>query len=349
MSSLIPAVALIFFAMFTIVMTGFAQAELQCLEQTKLKYATGKSIDAAIDQMLHNTDRSLMMDAQDLTAVTVNPNIALETFVDVFLANYDIPLNEQNRAMIRTRYMPVFAVIVNDGYYIASLQQVDTGGPGSREEGRGAGYDLAFSIKYPFTYVSGTAANPIVYNLTLSQIYVHQFRPGHTIPTRIFKPQALLDELGGNQGTQRRINRIIIDHMGNEIARINADAGVPWEFFIPDDMNTVMSVNPIQSTTVFALLQNVNLTTKQSLSIVSLSGARITEARSVVAYQRAGVMFYCFHDLAPMRDTSFGEDRQIVVLATFPNVFLAAAAGYHPDIRYLLGDPGYDIPGTFRR
>jgi hypothetical protein len=335
LGALIPAVGLIFLAMFMFVMVGYSQAVTLDLEQFKLQYAVRKSTDAAIDQLLYRADRSLMMDVHDLGAIQVNPQIALDTYVDVFLANYRLPINAQNQALVKTRFMPIFAVITNDGYYLATMQQV------SSNVGSPPTFDLAFSYKYPFTYERGGG---LFYNLTLSQQYVWELNTNTGSMRRIRTPDSLMEHFHSSrpvaqQRKQTAINLIVLNHMANEIARLSSELGTQYQFYIPADLNSVATINTIQGTSVLAIMQNVNLTTTRPLSTISLGGARIMVARMVVGYMRNGRPMYAFHDSAPPG---------ITIQASFTDPHSAAAAGYHPDLEWLIfREPGHLLPGQY--
>ena len=339
LTSLIPLIFLIFLAACIVTIIGQVQHETLEVQQIRLQYATNKATDAALWEMVNNAEFSLDMDVHDLSAIQINPRIALDTFVDVFLVNYGMPLTDSNRVLIRTRFMPIFVVVANDGYYIATLQQVDTGSNTTD----GAGFDLSFSMKFPFSVtVEPSTTNGLTqrttFGLELSQRHVWRFDHATGGFMRRLNDPLVRSAIGNNQEVQLTINNIILSHIANEIQLINSRQNTLNQFFIPNDLNVVTTVNPIQGVSVIALMQNVNLSTRIPISTLSVGGARVVQARVLIGYIRNGQRLYSWADVSPP-----GVD----AIAMFSTPFEAAYAGFFADTEYIFNTPGRPPTGQF--
>lgn len=271
----------------------------------QLQHILNYSTDAATFIMLTNADRSLNMDVNDLENISVNPEIALNTFTNVFLINHNMITNEVNRYLVRTRFIPVFAVVVNDGFYLSTFQQSNIN----------MGRDSLFDLKYSFTKYMDTGH---VVNLTISQKYMWKYTYSENSLVLKEFDSSISEYFGGSQGIQREINNILISHISS---KLNSEFG----FFVPNDLNTVLSMNPIQGVSVIALVQNVNLNSLNPIHGISVGGTRIITARLVVGYYRDGIPFYAYSDLHD--STKDGE-----IVAMFTSFTEAALAGFNYDL-----------------
>jgi hypothetical protein len=123
------------------------------IEELKLSYAIDYASDAGAMAML-NTG-SLDMDYTEQKAFTVNPQLALDAFLDVLSFNYDMHPTDENKAILKD-YIPVAAVAAYDGYYLATHQLVTNGGGNYPETAANdVDWDLTFGMKMPYSYSYG--------------------------------------------------------------------------------------------------------------------------------------------------------------------------------------------------
>lgn len=126
---------------------GYMKDRNNYIANLKLHYATNNSIDAATAAMLETED--LDMDYDTDKEFKVNPQTALNEFVDVTLMNYGIRPNQQAREDFKLNNLPLFCVVDYDGYYIGM-------------PGKAGVFDYETTLETPFNYTWFIAdENPI--------------------------------------------------------------------------------------------------------------------------------------------------------------------------------------------
>ena len=282
------------------------------LQQLIMSYAIDYSSDAAMQEALRADD--LEMDYTEDGYIIIDPEAALDTFVDMFCFNYGIGINSEARKHVLQNFIPVACVACYDGYYIAGYKPVKNDYNYPENSLSNSAWDVAFGPKLPYTYVNGG----ISYALNMSMDYAYAI-DGMNITKHVGLPPGLLNEDAGIA----RINQILTDEIAyavNSANEINAN----WKhsFFIPSQLSTLNGVNPITGPSLIVLVQNVDLAAARPISGFSISGSRVAKARMVVGYRRNGIKYYCYADRAP---TSNIED-------LFMDVREAAKAGYYFDL-----------------
>ncbi len=297
----------------------YVQKEKNEIEQLKLSYAIDYASDAGAMAMLETT--RLDMDyTNGKSTFTVDPQLALNAFLEVFCFNYDMMPTDRNKQLIKD-FIPVAAVATSDGYYLATHQLVRNGGgnypdnPG-REVNDGD-WDLIFGMKLPYLYEGPDATYAL--NMGLKDSL-------RMTADSLTKPKGLppgLTELRA----RTLMNNLVSADMANSINEINEE-NVNWRnsFYIPSQLTTTTGVNPIEGPSFLVLVQGVNLTTSRPISGFSLSGTKIEEARMIAGYVRDGIHYYAYADKVP--EGSVVDD----LFTTFKE---AAAAGYYIDLKYM--------------
>lgn len=306
----------------------YIKKEREEIEQLKLSYAVDYASDAAAMAMLKTG--SLEMDYSKSKSVTVDPQLALDTFLEVFCFNYNLQPTKDNMALIKD-YIPAAVVAGYDGYYLASQQLVKNGGGNYPETDLYNGeWDVVFGMKIPYIY----NYNSVKYALNMGL--------DSTIAlsgTNMTRLQGLPPTSAGTMSqTDARalINDIVSNKMANTINQVNVD-NPNWKnsFFIPSRLTNLKGVNPIEGPSFIILVQGVTLTTSRPISGFSVAGSRIDAARMVVGYTaKNGMKYYAYADHAP---PSVEEDpvNGVKVEALFANLREAASAGYYFDPNYI--------------
>lgn len=288
---LLIAVYMIALIKFTVSYTVNAEEEL---EQIHLAYAIDYASDAAIAELLGTEDLGSEYNKQGF--LIANLEDALNTFVDVFLFNYDTMVNDANREYVELNFMPTFTVALYDGYYIAEHV---------RDEG------LKFSPKLPYTYEKDGST----YALNMGNRDALKL-DGVNL-SRTATPTNSLEE----------ITSIITNHMATVIDTENV-ANYDWinSFYIPSKLTDLTSVDPIEGPSVLTLVQGVNLNSIREVDAMSVAASRIVMDAKVVGYVRDGVNYYAYARKIP---------ETIDVVETFRSAKEAALKGYAMDIKYM--------------
>lgn len=300
-TSVILIIPIYFVCMLFLLSMLVVKQESESLEKLRLTKAINYSTDAATAEMLGAGH--LGMDYVDKNKMTVDPQEALDTFVQVFALNYDLSLGQENLEMIKNSYMPIFVVAAYDGYYVFENRRVNREGD----------FNLVSTPKLPYRY---KAPDGTLYALNMGLENSIKFDGGSLskVPMPISEAEAM-----------RVINSRISDDMLYRLDQSYAQ-GFESTFYIPHSMTTISHTNAISGPSVLAFINNLNLTTRNKLSEFSIGGAQVEQARMVAAYRRNGENYYAYADLLPE-----GVD----IVEMFTNVMDAAKAGFHHDSFYM--------------
>ena len=96
--------------------TQFFKLENQALEDWRLKQVVNNCTDSAIEELLEASD--LGMDYADWGRFNADPDLALDDYLTTFLLNYNMPITESNKEVVKTNFIKAFCVAGYDGYYI---------------------------------------------------------------------------------------------------------------------------------------------------------------------------------------------------------------------------------------
>lgn len=289
--------------------------DIQEFEQLRLSYAVDYASDAAMWELLNSKD--LSMDYSDFNNISADPNLALNTFVDVFSANYGMNFDKNNQAHIKMNFIPAFVVAMYDGFYIATLTLVsnDLNYPENRITN--GDWDMKFSPKIPYTYKNGNTT----YALNMNGESALKFkRPNLT------KIEGLPPGIRTKKENLSEISRIISAYISSTINTIN-ETNTKWAntFYIPSSLTTYSGVNSIEGPSIIALVQNVDLATTKPISSFSVAGSKLEKSRMVAGYTRNMKKYYCYVDKLPSHITAEN---------LYPNEKEAAKAGYYCDLKY---------------
>lgn len=323
---IINMIVIIYFAALILGFLIYTQKENNEIEQLKLSYAIDYSADAGTMQLL-NTGR-LDMDYSDYQAFSTNPQLALDTFVDVFCFNYDMPPTRYNRAMVQG-YIPVAVVAGFDGYYVASHRFVEFSNPNAQPGERmafGKDQQLVFELKKPYRYQTTAARYALNMGLDYSMRLTESgFERYEGLPP---------DESGSTMSkryAKKWINDLVANEMAAAINRANTE-NYNWKnrFYLPSQLTNQTGVNAIEGPSFIVLVQGVNLTTSKPIDGFSVSGTKIDQTRMLIGYERNGTKYYAFADRVPD-----GAETPEVVFSTMKE---AALAKYHYDWFYMAPD-----------
>ena len=295
-TSMFTLIAAYFLCIVLIASLQMVNSQMEDLEQLKLHNAIDRCTDAATNELLTAAD--LNMDYSDTGRLSVDPAEAVRTFVDVFLINYDLPLGDDNREMVRTQYIPILTVATYDGYYIFEPRKKTSDGS----------YDLVSTPKLPYIYKD--AASTYALNFSLDKCL--KLSDGKL--TKVQMP--ISDENALN---------IINTRIGEDMMyRIDAsyEGGFTRTMYFPTQLTKVSVENPIKGPTVIAFIDNLDINTSKRLSAFSVGGTEISAPQFLTGYSRGGALYYCWSELFPSAYTP---------LDTFTTMEDAAKAGYHYD------------------
>lgn len=305
-------------------------------EELRLQYAVDYAVEAAFASALEGGN--LEISYQDLQNVKINPSNVLDVFKSVLALSYDMSLSEENLEQMDL-YISSAVLAVADGYYIATLQEVDTGRLSPQ---RGGEYQLRWGLKKPYAipYTGVTMTRDgqipdkyISFNLSTDQ-WILARQNGNDLELRRGENFTELSLLYGIAPSREeiiaRINQMIMDDINYHIRERNAfySRHHSRDFvYLPAQVNAE-GVNPIQKPSLFITLSNVDFAGTQKLNIRSVGGYTLAKKKRVLAFVKDGVKYYCYESQLP-------ESELHLVERFFNSIDEAALAGYRPHVDYL--------------
>lgn len=313
---------LLIIPLFFILIVYFAgsaimKADFQEFEEYRLQKTNNYATDAAVAEMLY-TD-NLDQDYSDMSKVSLNPNVARDTYLNVLALTYDIPTTAASLDSLSAQYLDLMVICVYDGYYIVSNDGT------LHEDIDKLEYTAIPTIKYPYVYSDPTKDG--LYSLNLGGEKALYLSPKglDEVPSPISKSKTLSII---NQTINKEINNRLMSKVQNGLIKpIN----------IPVTATTVGSVNNnIENVSVLAFLNGVNFTTPTELSAFSIGGTKIDATRMVACYRRNGKKYYCYTDLIPSTIAKPGAIRQWADHVV-TSIEEAASLGYYCDYEMMSG------------
>lgn len=291
-TSLFTLIPIYFLCICLILLITISRADVKDLEQLRLQKVIDRCTDASTSEMLEVAD--LDMDYADEGRLAIDPSQAVNTFVDIFLLNYGLPLGKENRELVKIQYLPIMLVATYDGYYIYETVK---------------GGEFVATPKYPYTYVSDTGT----YALNFSMNKCLRLREG--ILSKTDMPITTNEAL-------TRINTQISEELMYRLDK-NFVGGFNRTVYFPAELTKVTSANAIKGPTVLAFVDGVDINSSSPLSCFSLGGTEVESPSFIVGYKRDGVKYYSWAEVAPAG---------AVILDTFNTMQEAAEDGYTYDV-----------------
>lgn len=317
--------------------------------ETRLAMVVDYATEAAFIASISGSDLGITY--QDLQSVRINPKNALTTFKSVIALSYDMAISEENLRFLDD-YISAAVVALSDGYYIATLEEIDT----KRSLTEGSEYGLMWGLKKPYSISYGPNKS-VAYNLGTEDWILAQEETDGTLTLKYgetFDALALnygipgydvMDnsDLDGNGIPDRkdklrqeiitRINTIIAEDINHNIKERNEKyKKMESKHFVYLPSTTTSSgINVITKPSILFALSNVDFAGYHKLEAMSVGGYTVTEKRRVLAYKDDidgdGISepYYCY-------ETQLPEEKLHLVEAFYNSVEAAAMAGYRPDV-----------------
>lgn len=273
----------------------------QDLQERRLDIVVNYAVDAAVDEIVDNST-DLGMDYVDQEKVVVEPDIALDTFCTLFLKSYGMSLSDENYSLVKTEYLPVFAVCAYDGYYIGQPTKINDGGA----------MDAIFSVKQPYMYKDGKKMYALNLGLRDAKLFDE-----HSI-SKVKAPITDLEQ-------KIIINNNVSDALMETVYK-QKEGSMFSTIYIPTGMSDITRTNPIDRITVFTYLTNIDVGFGNAIETFGVGGARITKADNVGCYIKNGMKMYTFVENIPA-----GTD----IIEMFETPIQAAEHGYYVDPEFV--------------
>lgn len=309
---------LLMISAFLIGFMKYDEKEVEEFEKLRLSIAVDYAVDAAVEAVLDTGE--LGMDYGEEGKTTIDPKRALDTFTRVFLMNYNLSLSKENIAHVQNDFLPVFLVVTFDGYYMAQPRLVKSAADYPENSAVNQDWELTFGPKMPYKYVVGSSS----YALNFGDYVIRM--DGNTMTKQYTYPSGITNRAD----LYREISKIISTDVSYAVDKFN-ESNPNWSHtvYIPEGFTNITGVNPVRGPSVIAFVQGVDLATTKPIASFSIGGGKIQSRRTVSAYQRNGINYYCYSDqfvnITPQPD----------LIEVFATPKEAAEAGYAADVKYL--------------
>lgn len=304
-----------FLAIMSLAFNNYSVNARNEMKNLHLTYAIDLAVDAATDQLLSTPD--LGLDYGDEGRIDLDPQAALDVFVDTFLLNYNLSTSNQNREWVKANFMPVFLVATYDGYYLATMETVSSDVNAPENTPVNVDQKMIFYPKMPYKYVDAGVSYALNFG---AKDYLRMAGANLTKGTGF--PPGLLSQ----EEVLAEINKIISTDVAYRIEELNeANPNYANAFFIPTGLTKLNGSNLLAGPSVMALVQNVQVNTVKPISGFSIGGGKVAAARYILGYTRVGVQYYAYADQVPAAS---------IVEGVFASPEDAALAGYFPDLLY---------------
>ncbi len=291
-------------------------------QEVRLAQAVQYSAEAAFLETLQVED--LDIEYSDIGAVVINPGDSLDIFESVMCLNYNMSASEENKAHIEA-YVPTAVLSCNDGYYIATLSEIDTT---INDSVKGKEYRLKWSVKKPYLVQIGATSYAVTLN---NEDWISARSNAGALDIRTGTSYG---ESGGPAGLNkdavlREVNTRINKDIAFQIDVRNFDKNSwDYKFYLPPQQ-TQTGVNPISRPGLLIFMQGVDFAGTQKIDVVSVAGLKTTRKIVVIGFvDGAGNRYYCYEGQLPDAMTPF-------VREFFSNIDEAAKANYKPHYEYL--------------
>lgn len=338
-SFFIPLIILYWIAT-TLLFTNYIKDSYNEFARYRSDLIINYAVDAAVDEMVR-VSRDLDMDYSKYEYQAVDPQVALDTFISIYLESYRLNDTDNNRARLTAGYLKSFLVATYDGYYVG--EQVDITAYARDEDGNKLGvaegssgkesgaHDVIFSLKKPYTIEipnKVTGFKDIVsVNLGLEDCLYMESLSSDSIADRKLTRRRV-DSVGITENQIREVvsTKISDDFMSSIFKQTSQIRG---RVYIPSSTSVTARTSGINGTTVMAYLSEIPIGYQQATSAFAVGGAKVDHQRFVALYKYNGIKYYQYVDLLPENFETMWEVDDIVESAR-----LAAERGYHFDMRY---------------
>lgn len=294
-------------------------------EEIRLRYAVDYATGAAFSSAVESDNIGVTY--EDLQGVKLNPNEVLDSFKSIMCLNYDMSLSEANFSML-DRYISFATLITNNGYYIASLQELDT----TDDKVNGGEYGMVWSLKKPYVLDYGTKSVAVA---LYDESWVLAKENGTGV---VLSRGASFSDLALSEGIVLErgkitdfVNQRLSDDINNTIRTRNE---VYREYdgntfvHIPVTKDSVTGVNAIEKPTFLIGIQGVDFAGPEKLSVTSVGGYKVTRKYRVLAFRENGQKYFCYETQIPDSAMDSVED-------FYDTMEEAALEGYLPHLEYL--------------
>ncbi len=299
--------------------TLWYQVSVYEFEQRQMDLQVNYAVDAAVQEMLANGTH-LGTDYADWGSMTIEPEVALDTYLAVLIRNLGWADSEENREDLIESSMPFFCVATYDGYYMYMRQQEKVNGVTT--------YPHVWTPKLPYSDLVADPSHPGMYTYYFYNVGETSYGT-YTEYNNKVKYDNVLNATASGPGSLERAQEVVSDTLTdacNSALYIGLMGEVDNELYIPASFSQWSNSNPVKSPSVLTYMSRSDETTKYDKVTFGIGGAKIDDAQFCICYQYNGVPCYTWAD-----NRAEVESRGSVVERVTTTPEDAAKAGYYFD------------------
>lgn len=295
-------------------------------EQRQRDLQTNYATDAAVQEMLAS-GTNLGTDYASWGEMTLEPEIAYNTYVSVLLRNFGWADNEINRRDLIESSVPFFCVAVYDGYYMCMRQREEE----TRTLNDGTVvtdvvYPMRWTPKLPYSETKVEDGSLVYYFYNLGdQTYGTYRANGNKLK---YNNVIIKDGTGSGSLAQSRtvVNETLTDAC-NSAMFTGLEGNVDSQWYLPSSFSDWTNSNPVMTPSVLTYLCGNNGITQFDTVTFAIGGAKVDDADFCICYSRGDTKCYTW---ASNRAQVEAAGLKVERVTTTPNQ--AAAAGYYFDV-----------------
>ena len=301
-------------------------------EQRQLDLQVNYSIDAATQEMLEISSH-LSTDYADWGSMTLEPEVALDTYLALLTRNFGWGDTEETRAELLDTSVPFFAVAAYDGYYMYSKQKdievIDINGNITYNDV----YVQKWTPKIPYSEVSKVGSDYVYYMYNLGDDTYGTYK------NNVIKFDNPLDKGTSGPGSYNRSRIVIADTLTDACttalySALEGKTDVEW--IIPASFSEWSNSRSIDRPSVLTYVSRSDKTVLYDTVTFGIGGAKIDNANFCILYKDdEGNPLYTYAENRPYVENSpsaIPAGKGYTVLSVVPTPKDAVEKGYFYDM-----------------
>lgn len=294
-------------------------------EQRQMDLQVNYSVSAATQEMLNATS-SIVTDYVEWKDVTVDPEVAWNTYQACLVRNLGWADTEENRVALVDSCVPFFCVAGYDGYYMLLRQ------PFTEEYENVEGiiskqltYPLIWSPKLPYStnrgndYYALNLGYKDYVKISGAKVTLHQQMATDPTPIPEWEQRDIISAKLSSACTAALVNGLATD--------------IENQIYIPAEYSNMTSANAVEGPSVLTYLVTDNGWTKYGNASFGVGGAKIDKADFCICYEVDGVKKYTLAHNKSKLASVYGTAPTISRI--YQSAKMAARNGYYFDTNFI--------------
>lgn len=295
-------------------------------EQRQLDLQVNYAIDAATQEMLENSTH-LNTDYANWGSMTVEPEVALDTYLAVLVRNFGWGDTDQHRAELLESSIPFFTVATYDGYYMYCKQKdiIETNGVQNEV------YTQKWTPKIPYSEV--VEVGPSKFKYYMYNLGSDTYGTYDGVKLKLDNP---LSKTSNSNGGYSRSRIVIADALTDACttalySALEGKTNVEW--IIPASYSEWSNSRSIDRPSVLTYISRSDQAVLYDTVTFGIGGAKVDEATFCILYKDSmGNPLYTYAENRDKIEKPSPDGKGYKILSIVPSPKAAAEKGYYFDI-----------------